>query len=359
MSSFLPSLSESGMVIFGAGNLGKRVASALCSHNVVPLAFCDNNSSLWGSAITGIPIVSPAEAAKSFPGATFMVAVWHPTQQEGLRFHIRALRSLGCERVTTFIPVMWQFPETFLPNLFWDLPEKFAAEQDAIDAARQLLDDTGREEFDRLLRFRVEGDPFALSDPEPSMQYFPSDFFPLSAEECFVDCGAFDGDTLTSFLRKSDGHFRRYIALEPEPENVSKIDSAVARDPYLRGRVQVHKVAVGSRREVLRFHAAGDSSVISSTGELEIQCEMLDALLKNETPTFIKMDIEGFELEALGGGRQSIQRCRPKLAVCVYHRPDHLWRIPLALNELLPGSRMTMRSYLVDGFDTVCYCVPS
>jgi FkbM family methyltransferase len=358
MSSFLTGLSDSGLVIFGAGNLGKKVAKALCSRNVVPLAFCDNNAALWGSAIAGVPVLSPAEAAKKFPQATFMVAVWHPTRQEGLSYHIRALRSLGCKRVTTFIPVMWEFPETLLPNFFWDLPEKFTAAQADIDAARHLLDDAGREQFDRQLRFRIEGDPFALGDPESSAQYFPSDVFRLSAEECFVDCGAYDGDTLKSFMAESGGQFRRYIALEPEPAIVTRLESVVASDSYLQERVQVHKIAVGLRREVLRFHAAEEGSAISSTGELEIQCVTLDELLKDETPTFIKMDIEGFELDALEGGRQSIQRCRPKLAICAYHRPDHLWRIPLALNELLPGSHLTMRSYMADGRETVCYCIP-
>ena len=86
--------------------------------------------------------------------------------------------------------------------------------------------------------------------------------------------------------------------------------------------------------------------------------EALDELLAEETPTYIKMDIEGFELDALAGAGECIRRCRPKLALCVYHRPDHLWRIPLAMHELLPCSRMTMRSYQLDGWDTVCYCVP-
>jgi hypothetical protein len=67
------------------------------------------------------------------------------------------------------------------------------------------------------------------------------------------------------------------------------------------------------------------------------------------------MDIEGCELDALAGARECIRRCRPKLALCVYHRPDHLWRIPLAMHELLPDSRLTMRSYLEDGLETVCY----
>ena len=173
-----------------------------------------------------------------------------------------------------------------------------------------------------------------------------------------MDCGAYDGDTLAVFAEQTGGHFRRYIALEPEPANLAKLESTVAGNVVLRERVTVHPFAVGGRREELRFSSAGDGSGVSADGELIVQAVALDELLADETPTFIKMDIEGFELEALAGASSCIRRCRPKLAICVYHRPDHLWRIPLAIHELLPDSRMTLRSYLQDGFDTVCYCLP-
>jgi FkbM family methyltransferase len=346
------------LVIFGAGNLGRQIARTLQSAGNSPLAFCDNNSASWGSSIEGVIVMSPAQAVASFPDAAFVVAIWHPSKHEGLRHHVLSLKALGCKQVTTFVPVMWQFPEIFLPNFFWDLPERLLSNKDAICAARALFDENGRQVFDRQLRFRTEGDPFSLCDPEPTPQYFPPDFFRLSREECFVDCGAYDGDTLAVFVDQTGGHFQRYIALEPEPTNLVKFEATLAGDAGLRERVTAHPYAVGARREELRFLSAGDGSGVSADGELTVQSVALDELLADETPTFIKMDIEGFELEALAGAQDSIRRCRPKLAICVYHRPDHLWRIPLAIHELLPDSRMTMRSYLQDGWDTVCYCLP-
>lgn len=160
-----------------------------------------------------------------------------------------------------------------------------------------------------------------------------------------------------SFTRpsKGTGKFQRYIALEPEPLNFAKLSSAAQQ---FGGRVQVYPYAVGSRREELRFTSAGEGSGVSANGELAIQCVPLDEVLAEEKPTFLKMDIEGAELDALMGARESIRRCRPKLAICVYHRPDHLWQVPLTVHKMLPNSRMTMRTYLHDGFETVCYCVP-
>jgi hypothetical protein len=84
----------------------------------------------------------------------------------------------------------------------------------------------------------------------------------------------------------------------------------------------------------------------------------LDEVLSGVAPTYMKLDIEGSEPAALEGGRSTIVQHRPKMAVCLYHAPDHLWRIPLRLAELLPDSRLTLRTYSADGWECVCYCMP-
>ena len=75
-------------------------------------------------------------------------------------------------------------------------------------------------------------------------------------------------------------------------------------------------------------------------------------------PTFIKLDIEGFEIDALHGGRKTIERNAPVLAICVYHRQDHLWRIPLLLSELRNDYAFFLRPHNEEGWDLVCYAVP-
>ncbi len=94
-------------------------------------------------------------------------------------------------------------------------------------------------------------------------------------------------------------------------------------------------------------------------GSLEI-CNNKRApfLQQRSSPDYMKFATEGSEPDALEGGRETIARDRPKMAVCLYHAPDHLWSIPFRLNELLPESRITMRTYCADGFECVCYCIP-
>ncbi len=349
----LPQDLSARVVIFGAGGLGRKIASVLRNLGYPPLAFCDNNPALWGTQVEGIPVLSVPNAVSSFSHALFVIAIWHPSKTEGLRHHTSTLRSLGCKEVTGFIPLFWRYPEYFLPNMFWELPEKLSVQLSFINAARDLLDKHGQEEFDRQLHFHLSGDATALHDPVPGLQYFPEDIVQLSPDEVFVDCGAYNGDTVSDFYQASGGRFRRLLAFEPDERNFRKLATSVTDD-----RVVLKCTAVGAKRETARMQSSGASSSISESGDLQIECATLDELLADENPSFIKMDIEGSEVDALVGATKTLRRCRPNLAICVYHRPDDLWRIPLLLNELLPGSLLTMRSHMLDGFDTVCYCFP-
>jgi hypothetical protein len=74
--------------------------------------------------------------------------------------------------------------------------------------------------------------------------------------------------------------------------------------------------------------------------------------------TFIKMDIEGAEYDALLGAAKVIQRDRPILAICVYHTQSDIWRIPLLIHEMLPEHLLYLRAYEGDGFQTVMYAIP-
>ncbi|MDR2260412.1 MAG: FkbM family methyltransferase [Azoarcus sp.] len=74
-------------------------------------------------------------------------------------------------------------------------------------------------------------------------------------------------------------------------------------------------------------------------------------------PNLIKMDIEGAEPEALMGAKNMIARHRPHLAICLYHRLDHLWRIPLMIHEWNLGYRFHMRQH-APLFELVLYAYP-
>jgi FkbM family methyltransferase len=335
------------IIILGAGNLGRRLAQA-----TRPELFCDNNSSMWGTVVDGIPVESPRTAVERYPDATFVVAIWHPSRTESMVDRIAQLKLLGARNVIPFTALLPELGDRLLPHLLWERPQYYAGHEEEITRARALLDAEGREEFDRQMKLRMGDHSGQVIDP--GAQYFPTDLLQLSDNEVFVDCGAYDGDTIADFRRASNDRFERIIAFEPDPANFDSLQSTVNGDQ----RISLQPYATGARHETLRLSMAGTGSRISETGTCVIEAIALDEALTDMAPTYIKFDIEGSEPAALEGGRKTIARFRPKLAVCVYHAPDHLWSILLRVSELLPDSRFSLRTYAADGFECVCYCLP-
>jgi FkbM family methyltransferase len=348
------------IVLYGAGNLGRKALHGLCKHGVEPQAFVDRNPGLWGKSVEGVPVFSPEEAARKFgKSAAFVVCVWHPDREHGVQHIIEHLGALGAERVTSFVPLFWKYSQHFLPYFFWELPSRLLAAEGKLRQAFAELDGDSRSVFTSQLRMRTRADFSSSSVPSPPPAYFPADLFKLCTDECLVDCGAFDGDTIRAFVEQSGGAFRRIVAFEPDPQNYRELQKTLAADGRLNGRTTVYNAAVGFSAGTVRFAATGrDNAAVTADGAVEVECRTLDETVAEERPTFIKMDIEGSEHAALTGGCQTIHRDQPVLAVSVYHQPHDLWDLPLFMRELEPDSRLSLRMYWRDGFDLVCFAVP-
>jgi hypothetical protein len=83
----------------------------------------------------------------------------------------------------------------------------------------------------------------------------------------------------------------------------------------------------------------------------------LDDLLESRTTTFVKMDIEGAEPVALMGARRTLSRHAPALAVCLYHRREHLWQVPRIILDANPAYRLSLRRHSDESWETVCYAI--
>jgi FkbM family methyltransferase len=344
------------IVIFGAGRLGRMVFQGLSGTGLEPVAFADNNPRTWGQMTDGLPVLSPRDAASKYSqDAVFVVAVWHPSSSPLMSSLLDQLRILDC-RAVPFPLLFWRHSSTFLPYFFWDLPENLLQQSHEIATAFELLnDDSSREFFAAQLQLRLLADFDCIGTPFPGDQYFPG-LFSLSADECFVDCGSYTGDTIQSFISQTGNCFRKVIAFEADPAVVPGLQT------YMNGvgpRAVFHNTAVGAHNGVVRFAGNGvGGGCITTASGTEVRCVRLDDALARERVSLIKMDIEGAELQALEGAHGVIWRDRPVLAICGYHKPDHLWRVLASLKSLAPDSALSVRSHCADGLDTVCYAVP-
>lgn len=185
-------------------------------------------------------------------------------------------------------------------------------------------------------------------------QYFDLSVLSHEEKEVFVDAGCFDGLSVKGFLRWSGGKYERIIALEPDKKCYEQCREQLKDVDKL---TLINKGAWSSR-EVLSFHATGASdSAVSCDGEVQIETLQLDEVLRDRNVTFLKMDIEGAEKEALFGARKIIERCRPKLAISIYHRPEDIWELPGLILEICPDYKLYVRHYSFRDAETVLYAV--
>lgn len=351
----------SKFVLFGAGNLGRYTLTRLRKLGIEPLCFIDNNESRWGEDLDGVRILSPEEGANLYKEqAVFIVTIWFGEAKDRMSSRVSQMRGLGCQYVIPFIPLYWKYPDAFLPRYMVDLPHLVHLQADRVrEGYRLMADDASRREYLAQLRFRLLGDLDCLPAPVSGDVYFREELFSLGEDETLVDCGAFDGDTLNSFLRKTGNSFKRAIAFEPDFINFEKLAERVNRFPSDVGqRITLHQLATGETNErVLMDVGSGVASQIG-IGDHEVESVALDSFLPEVPVSFLKMDIEGSEVATLSGARRLIQQNSPLLAVCVYHRQDHLWKVPLLIQSLNPDYSFYLRPHLQEGWDLICYAVP-
>jgi FkbM family methyltransferase len=353
---------EKSIILFGAGGLGRKTLKGLRQLGIEPLAFADNNPIVWNRTVEGLTVLSPTDAAERYGNKTvFIVTIWRAGGGHRFERTQAQLSALGCERVVPAGLLFWKHPQTFLDYYCLGLPHRIARERDVIrEAFSWFRDDVSRREYVSQIRWRLWLDFARLASPDDQEQYFPQDIFRLQQGEVFVDCGAFDGDSLTAFVRRTQQDFQQVIALEPDPINYRKMSERVSQfPPEVREKIRLEQLGAADFNGTLRFDAEGSlSSAASAEGALSISCSTLDSLLGTSVSTYIKMDIEGAEPEALRGGSEAIRQTAPVLAVSAYHRPDHLWRIPEQIKSLRDDYQLYLRPHNEECWDTVCYAIP-
>jgi FkbM family methyltransferase len=351
------------IVLFGAGGLGRRTLKGLREAGIEPIAFADNGQAQWGRKIEGVDVLAPEEAARRFgKDAVFVVTIWRAGGPHRFDKTEAQLRALGCDCVVHAVILFWKYPAVFLDFYSLGLPHRVLEHRNAVlRIFRALADDDSKREYVSQIRWRLRADFAGLSSPVKQEQYFPEDVFVLGNNETFIDCGAFDGDSIEAFVRRKNSSFNQIVALEPDPINFNKMTERVAGYASdVQRKIRLEKVGAANFHGTLRFD--GDGSLSSSAnpeGTLEIQCVKLDELLEGTKPTYLKMDIEGAEPDALRGAARTIDTHRPILAVSAYHKQDHLWSIPSLLLDLHSDYQLYIRPHNEECWDTVCYAVPS
>ena len=295
---------EKGIILFGTGKMGMH-AFFILSHSELKdriVAFADSNEALWGKIQNGLMIISPMELIEKYRNCIVVIA----SQIFGTDIYLALSRS--------------GFPQE---NIYYPMYGR-------------LTGGCGEQYFDMFL---------------------PVD------NEVFIDAGCYDGMTSLQFvnwIKQSGKNKYKIIAFEP-----SKLMAEKCKENFSDNDIKDYELiekACYSKRSLVPFvndyaSAIYGGSQVSEESNTMIATDTIDGILNGEMATFIKMDIEGSELEALIGAKKTIQKYRPRLAISLYHQYKDIIEIPAYIISLVPDYQLFIRHYSSDIWETVLYAI--
>lgn len=173
-----------------------------------------------------------------------------------------------------------------------------------------------------------------------------------------LDCGAHVGNTAVYFSQKT-GERGHVYAFEPMPDAFTQLKKNVGH----LANVSPVNSAVLKAKGIAEFSMMGAASRLAREARnypvvpvYTVSIDEFVSMQHIENVDFIKMDIEGGETAALQGAQDTITRCKPKMAIAVYHEEMDLVSIPMLIKKILPEYSFSLRQYMHINCETVLYC---
>lgn len=334
------------VVFYGCGAILSSIVATWNEHVGRKIDYCcDSDMSKWGKVFCGARCLSPNEliAIKDKCAVFVTIGDFKPV--------FNFLKDHGFPSVNQIYKYDLLASDVLTNHDQEDLISKLCK-------TYELLGDLQSQKVFNAIVLRVLGDGSNIDvmlDVSDKNQYFPPDLIQLSNNERLVDIGAFDGDTIRDFVSRTKGRFDKIYSFEVDALNFKLLQENVQKMSE-RNRIQISNLGIWDCECDITY-SIGESQSTVGLGEGKGHVLPLDDALKDETTTFIKMDIEGAELHALRGAKRIIQRQKPKLAVCIYHDFRHLWEIPLFIKSLVPDYKIYLRHHTNLEYETVCYAI--
>jgi FkbM family methyltransferase len=325
--------------VFGTGARGRKARYALERMGMRAPCFVDNNPKRQGTVIDGLPVVSPATLKAAHPDLAVLVCSF-AAEEIGAQLFAMGFTQIYGDALAERPPLA--LLERHAPGI-----------ERAMDS---LADEASRRAYAEVLRLRFYGTPM------PHLSGYPLYAHPealAATGGVVIDGGAAEGDSAELFLRQT-GPGGSVHAFEPTPNTFARLSAFAASLPP--GRVIPVNKALHRKNATVSFfeaYAMHHGNKVCEEGGTKVEAVALDEYVDAagiEKLHLIKLDVEGGEMDALLGARRTIRRFTPKLQICLYHKPEDLWELPLFIRENFPEYRLFVGRHSFIHLDTVLYC---
>lgn len=352
-------LTSQRIILYGAGDLGLMAVELLMKVGITPTFVVDKYNNKPSSLLNGVEIISPEEISKDdLENALFVICIVKMPYYEIKNY----LSSIGCVKIAHFYDLTDILHDKININNGWNYHLLSDSTIASIRRVYNILDDEISKTYYlislywRILHKEIffEEAPINIED-----KFFPKFIMEIITDnEVFVDCGAYTGNTIQKFLTNCKMSFKKVIAYEPDEDNFSKMKGYVCGlNTIVSNKIRIEQVGIGQKTSYCNFLKRGISSRFCENGEVRMPVVALDDEI-NEPVSFIKMHLEGMELEALKGAYRTIISSRPILAITLYHSEEGCFKIPLFLMDNINSYRFFYRLHMHCGQSSVLYAIP-
>ena len=344
---------EKKIVLYGMGDGAEKIKAVLDEIGVSVDGIMASDEFVRGHSFLGFKVKKLSEIEEEL--GEIIILVCFGTQIPEVMEHILEIAKKH-ELYAPNVPVVGEG----VFNL-----EYAKAHRDELKKAYDLLaDEQSKKVFEDIVRYKLSGKIEYLMHAQTSSEE-KFELLNIGIEETYVDLGAYDGDTIIEFLNETTMQFKKIYAVEPDSRNFRKMK----RRLYMLGSALIEAYNCGAWNEdttVMFSMRKGrgnraepkDGEPINPARFREVKMIKVDSMLHGERATYIKIDVEGAEENAILGAKETITNFSPKLNIALYHRNEDLFKIPLLINSINKKYRLYMRHnpYIPD-WDTNLFAV--
>lgn len=334
-------IKESGLpvVVYGMGNGADKVLDEFIRLDIPVKGVTASDDFVRGQIFRGYKVTKLSE----FDGE-FIIAVAFASCIPEVMNHIYSV----CEKYRVLVPCVPVFGDEIFNR---DFVERNA---DKLTAAYNLFEDGSKPIYAGCVDFIFGGELDKLKEITTCKEEVFENILRFGENESYLDLGAYKGDTVEEFLTYCGGKYESIIAIEPDRRTFKKLCVYLENVP----KSVAYQKAVYSENKTLNFSsAAGRQSTISSKGE-EVEAISIDELCRDKAITYIKMDVEGAEYEAIEGARETLKDKKPMLNIALYHKSKDIFELPLKIAQINSDYKFYLRRHpYIPCWDMNLYCI--
>lgn len=318
------------IILYGTGNGADRIIDILEKENIKISGIFSSADFVRNRFFRGYRVTDFETLKKEYPDMLVLMCFGSARQE--------VLENVG--KIAQKNEILAPDVPVFGDNIF---DAKFFNEHknELFEVRSRLSDEKSVETFDKLVEFKLTG----RIDNLFSCEYDNSKIFNITEKSIFLDLGAYNGDTVTAFTEKH--LYSRIIAVEPDKRNFRKLKENTEGINDIKS----YNALISDRDDTVYLdNNKGRGAHESESGKIPVEALTIDTIMKKEKlpengQLVIKFDVEGNELKALDGGKNTIREKTPLMFISCYHRSEDYFTIPLKVFEINDNYKLYMRHY--------------